>query len=818
MSNQINLLTFGKFTLDLQQQVLLSEGKHVPLAPKAYEILVTLVENRSRIVTKEELMARVWPDTVVEEINIAKNISLLRKILGNGNAGNDKTENGKDFDEKENGQSDQNAYIRTIPKRGYQFVYAVQEIEVSSLAASQQMSSLAVIGQASNSEQEIHPDETLLEPVTQKDKAVLRRWRYLALLATLVVIIMAAISFLPHKSSQQSKSIDVSKLRQNRLYSWKGGFVVDPGSVRASYDGSMIAFTKGDAEQTDIYVQQLAGGKTFAVTTEDWPDYSPIWSPNGQKIAYLSKRQNGNELWIVPSLGGKGEMIRPLGDTYLQLLRWSKDESKIFYVSTQDLFVLELNSGQVSRLTDFASVESPKSGTTVSDDERKIAYVQPVKGSTRIFVASLNGTSPVQLTDEGDHNVSPVWFADGNRILYQSTSNGVNQLCIAYLDGRKPIQLWSSYDDITPAHVSADGRKIFYVATSKGSDFFRRDLETEAEIQFTSDGTLKVWPDVSADGKTIVLQKAGNGFNVLHSSLLATNVGDAGANPELMELVTEGFDSRWSPLGDRLAFLRETKGIYHLWTVRKDAAEPKQLSTIGVMPNGFSTQPYDWSQPYNYHWSPDGKTLAFSAFQPPAMNIWRISADDRTEMMLTNNNDPAIKLISPIWSHDGKRLAYLAQTKASGKAPRSIMVYEDGQTRAIFQTESRLRMLGWSAQGDHFLAGLVAPEETGATSKLRLIRISLAQNEVEFLGEFPTTYFNRFRLSPDGEMLGYVSRQNNSDNIWVATLANGHQKVLTANTDPYQYLSGPAWLPNNKAFYFSKHSILTTIRSIENFE
>ena len=73
---------FGPFRLEPGQGVLLRDGKPVPLTPKAYETLLVLVESAGRVVTKEELMKRVWPDTFVEEGNLTHNVWTIRKALG----------------------------------------------------------------------------------------------------------------------------------------------------------------------------------------------------------------------------------------------------------------------------------------------------------------------------------------------------------------------------------------------------------------------------------------------------------------------------------------------------------------------------------------------------------------------------------------------------------------------------------------------------------------------------------------------------------------------------------------------------------------
>ena len=66
---------FGPFRLDTAERLLLRDGQHIPLTPKAFETLLMLVENYGRVIDKDELLKKVWPDTFVEEVNLAKNVS-----------------------------------------------------------------------------------------------------------------------------------------------------------------------------------------------------------------------------------------------------------------------------------------------------------------------------------------------------------------------------------------------------------------------------------------------------------------------------------------------------------------------------------------------------------------------------------------------------------------------------------------------------------------------------------------------------------------------------------------------------------------------
>src|SRR4029079_3012254 len=98
---------FGRFRLKTAERILLREGELVPLTPKVFDILITLVENRGQVVEKDDLMKKVWPTTFVEEGNLTQNVSLLRKALGESAGGVQ--------------------FIETVPRRGYRFVAQISE-------------------------------------------------------------------------------------------------------------------------------------------------------------------------------------------------------------------------------------------------------------------------------------------------------------------------------------------------------------------------------------------------------------------------------------------------------------------------------------------------------------------------------------------------------------------------------------------------------------------------------------------------------------------------------------------------------------------
>ena len=99
---------FGPFVVDVVKRRLWRESRLVPITSKTFDVLVALLEDRDQVVSKDELLNRVWPSTAVNENNLARQISSLRRALGQ--------------------RPDQHDFVVTIPGHGYRFVAGVQNL------------------------------------------------------------------------------------------------------------------------------------------------------------------------------------------------------------------------------------------------------------------------------------------------------------------------------------------------------------------------------------------------------------------------------------------------------------------------------------------------------------------------------------------------------------------------------------------------------------------------------------------------------------------------------------------------------------------
>ena len=109
LSETRHLYEFGPFRLDSARRLLVREGKNLALPPKTFDLLLFLIEGRDRVLTKKELMSALWPDTFVEEANLAFQIAALRKAFG---------ERGPEW-------------IETLPRVGYRFTCEVSTVNMN---------------------------------------------------------------------------------------------------------------------------------------------------------------------------------------------------------------------------------------------------------------------------------------------------------------------------------------------------------------------------------------------------------------------------------------------------------------------------------------------------------------------------------------------------------------------------------------------------------------------------------------------------------------------------------------------------------------
>src|SRR6266571_9494392 len=129
---------FDPFILDVDERVLLRDGRPVAVTPKVFDTLLLLVENQGCVVSKQKILETLWPDVFVEESNVTFNITMLRKALGD--------------------TKHESLYIETVSRRGYRFKTDVREVRAENIRA--QMPEIGVKSDFANDTVKALEDET----------------------------------------------------------------------------------------------------------------------------------------------------------------------------------------------------------------------------------------------------------------------------------------------------------------------------------------------------------------------------------------------------------------------------------------------------------------------------------------------------------------------------------------------------------------------------------------------------------------------------------------------------------------------------------
>jgi serine/threonine protein kinase/Tol biopolymer transport system component len=610
----------------------------------------------------------------------------------------------------------------------------------------------------------------------------------------------------------------LSPLKSVSLYSWYSEQGEGTLRARFSRDGKMIAYASMSGGWMGIWVKQaIVGTSPVRITRDKADNWWPVWSPDDQQIAYISEREGETGIWSIPALGGTSELLIKLGESYPELIRWSKDGSTIYYQSRSNLYAANLVSNQVSQITDFDPSKLPSKHFSVSQDEKYIAYTSAKDGKIDVWVAPMRGGDSVRITNDPEEERYPVWHPDGKRVVYTSNRAGVFEICVAYLDGRKPLQLTvGGSSDRRVTDISSDGTRILQVSTRDEAEIYGVEIATGREYDVPHEIGLKLWPEVSPDGQIIAFQTASTIGRLVSSSIIARPLAAEG---QQLELDSNGFNLSWSPDGSKVAFLRYSEGEINIFTDSGSGDDEKQITTGGVSAISYSLLPSNLLF-RSYSWSPDGRKIVYCSRKSGAANIWTIFADGSDDIKITSYNKTGIVFYDPVWSPDGKRLVFVSATgiKLNNKTVWTLWLSEQGRSRVIHTANSFMRVVGWADSGNDLIIAMDEDNSGDPASPINvaLLGITAGKDRREIVS-LKSVYIGTIHISPDRQILAFISDRDGTNNIWTIAAAGGKSTRVTVNTDPRLYLANPAWSPDGKMVYYSKQTRWNLISIVENF-
>lgn len=238
--------TFGRYQLNVESLELLRDGHAVGVPPKTFDVLVLLIKNRHRVVSKEEILKGLWRDAFVSDDSVSQCISSLRKALGD--------------------DSTEPAFITTVPRRGYRFIAAVTEAAPPSLQGAPEPAPAPL---------PVTPTPVAVAPPEAPRRML--PWRALAAAAASVGVGILIGLGLGREAPRP--------LRMN-LQAPLGSTMVS-GAV-LSPDGTMAAFVAEDrAQGRRLWVTRLDGGEPRALPGTEGAA-QPFWSPDSRVVAFFA--------------------------------------------------------------------------------------------------------------------------------------------------------------------------------------------------------------------------------------------------------------------------------------------------------------------------------------------------------------------------------------------------------------------------------------------------------------------------------------------------------------------------------------------------
>lgn len=696
---------FDHFVVDAGKSVLLRDGQAVSLTPKAFEILLVLVRNPGRVLKKEELLEEVWPDAYVDENNLPRNISSLRKALGEGPA--------------------EHKYIVTLPGQGYRFVAEVRQLDTLNGAPTRSLlESVPVESTEPEPATFVHEAVGSSEPTTLKPRSI----GLVVVCACLALALTIGAYFLFHRWSNSSQP----RPPQRKLWqlTFEPGLETDPSW---SPDGRFVAYSSEQSGNFDIWVRSVGEGNSVQVTSSPAHDWQPNWSPDGLSLIYRSEREGGG-LFVVPALGGSERKLCSFG----YRPRWSPDGSQILFYSSafpgvvkSKSYVISANGGTPREvLNDFVpQFVSPLLVAWHPDSNRLSVWGNHRQLGWSFWTVPLNGGPPLQsqidsavqsqLKEVGVRFANFLWMPSAKGLIFEGESQGVRNLwkvkvdpqTLHWIDGLERLTTGAGKD--TDLAVSSDGRKLAFSIRSERSRLWTLPFDpvagrtAGASQPFTVAGMDALQPGLSPDGKMLVFRKrradkeelwaksladgretlligaddfrrvnpilSNDGSQLIYIRSNTSNPGQAELDPQLSRALVlrtlSGTDEQivTSALQGRLSLTDWTAdGKWIL--ISSDLQTPGRVALcllpLDAAPHAETQMRVIASNPEYNLWqgqfSPDGRWISFNAFNATdasASTVYVVPASGGSWVSLTEGKYWDDK---PRWSPDGKAIYFVS--------------------------------------------------------------------------------------------------------------------------------------------------------------
>ncbi len=625
---------FGPYKLNAAERLLSREDQVISLQPKIFDLLAVLVINHGRLLEKDELMKLVWPDSIVEEANLANNISILRKTLQEGNE----------------------QYIETVPKHGYRFVAEVREIASDrSIDGGRTPTTLNKFGKT-----------TLQSSLFTR---LYNQFRTHKLFVGIVLTVLIAVAILwGYRASEKRKaSVAFREMEIRRVINRDTVF-----EAAISPDEQFIAYIAGTTSvggDQSLWIKHLTENWEKPLIQEQGFRYRGLaFSPDGIFIYYSQRHSQEIEsvLYRIPALGGAPQKLlvgvdsaisfSPGGDQ-LAFVREDKSigESVVMISNASGTGERKL---AVCQFPDSYSVDGP----SWSADGKLIAVAKLIPSPNFHF-----RLTALRVSDGKEQPIGKTlwnwlmrvaWLKDGSGLVAvgRIKSGGTNNQIwlVNYPDGqlRRITNDLNSYRNL---HLTSDTTKLVTVQSEVKSNIWVVETKNPSNsMQVTKDSVSQNGAnglDWTPNGK-IVYTSLANGSQ----SIWVMNANGS----QRRQITNNGNDMDIFPSvssdGSYIVFASTRSGPSRLWRVEMDGDNLTELTKgkIDMKPNC----------------SPDGKWIVYSSEDKDKRVIVKMSLlDGITEEVTLNGQYANCPVVSP----DSRLIACLFQDKTASPLKVAII-------------------------------------------------------------------------------------------------------------------------------------------------